>query len=117
MKGEGNWSVDVHEKELIKKLTVISMEGHQVTIHSVPMVFRYQYGHWYIPDKIIRMYHLFSTISPDAPADLRWACGLSVTLPGFFPPFMDERVQRKYAISAYVDLLLKRVKQVGTGLL
>lgn len=91
-------------------LRVIHRSGYDITIYCQRMEFLQEFSRWLLPSKKYETYQLFSTTTNDAPELIRQACRLEVTLPRLMPFFIDEEMQKRSAIDAYVDLITDKLK-------
>ena len=90
-------------------LRVIHHSGYDITIYCQRVQYQTSYSLW--PWKKTHLaYQLFSTTTSDAPELIRRACDLSVTLPALCPSYVEDEVQKLYAIDAYVDLITDKLK-------
>lgn len=91
-------------------LRVIHHSGYDITIYCQRMQYETVYSLWKWPKKKHLAYQLFSTTTHDAPELIRRACDLAVTLPALGPSYVEDEVQKLYAIDAYVDLITDKLR-------
>lgn len=91
-------------------LRVIHRSGYDITIYCQRLQFETDYSLWQWPKKKHLAYQLFSTTTSDAPELIRRACDLAVTLPALCPGYVEDEVQKLYAIDAYVDLITDKLR-------
>lgn len=101
---------------VIDPFTMTSREigGYQITLYCHKRVYRQEYARWFIPGRDHASYQVSATVSQDAPARLKKACELEVSFPAFFSDLVEDRVQKKIAINAYLDLLNERLHRTAS---
>lgn len=87
-------------------LRVIHQSGYDITIYCQRREYMREYSSWYAPLTTYVVYHVFSTTTNDAPDLIKQACKLDVTLPRLLPSYIVDEIQKRFAIDAYVDLLV-----------
>lgn len=102
----------VIQTERGNSLRVIHRSGYDITIYCQRMEYLRQFERWVWPPKKYETYHLFSTTTNDAPELIRQACKLEVTLPRLMPWYVDEELQKRSAIDAYVDLITDKLRSL-----
>lgn len=87
-----------------------SISGFEIKIHCQERRYRVRYRHWYIPNKEIKLYHVYATTSDDSPKRLKEACMLELTFPGLISEPTREQKQKESVIAAYLDILITRLE-------
>jgi hypothetical protein len=85
------------------------VRGYEIAIYCHRKTYRIHYKHWYIPDRSIFTYNVFSVVSNDAPLALRKACELDVELPAMVAISSFNHEIRQAQVLAYLDLLDQRL--------
>jgi len=97
------------DHDLVGWLEGYSVTGYRIKIFCSKVRYRKQYSRWYVPASNIDLYHVYSVVSPDAPAALKQACSLEITIPPPHPEFLNTEFQKDAAIEWYLDLLIQRI--------
>lgn len=87
-----------------------SVSGWEIRIHCVRKQYQKQYSRWFVPTSSIDLYHVYSVVGSGAPASLREACSLEITIPPPHPDFLSDAYQKDAAIEWYLDLLIQRMR-------
>lgn len=98
------------DQDLVGTLTGYSVTGYQIQIYCNKVRYRKKYSRWYVPPSNIDLYHVYSVVSNDAPASLKAACALEITIPPPHPEFLNTDFQKDAAIEWYLDLLIQRMQ-------
>jgi hypothetical protein len=99
----------VIQTERANSLRVIHRSGYDITIYCQRMEYLLEHARWVWPARKYETYHLFSTTTNDAPELIRQACKLEATLPRLYPWFLNEELQKRSVIDAYVDLITDKL--------
>lgn len=103
----------LHEVKLPKNalghLVGFAVSGYEVRIYCQKKQYKRKYDNWFVPDKNMVVYRVFSVVTNDAPERLKEACELDVDIPCQLSPFVDDEGQKDAAILAYLDLLATRL--------
>jgi hypothetical protein len=103
----------VHEVKLPKNalghLVGFAITGYEVRIYCQKKQYKRKYENWFIPDKNMVVYRVFSVVTNDAPERLKEACELDVDIPCQLSTVVDDDGQRDAAILAYLDLLAAKL--------
>ena len=87
--------------------------GYEVTIHCHRKKYCIKYDRWFIPNRTVMTYNVFSMVSREAPQALRKACELDIDLPELIHRWNFDSETRKEQVNEYLDLLEKRVRKGG----
>jgi hypothetical protein len=103
----------LHEVKLPKNalghLVGFAVSGYEVRIYCQKKQYKRKYDNWFVRDKSMVVYRVFSVVTNDAPDRLKEACELDVDIPCQLSPFVDDEGQKDAAILAYLDLLASRL--------
>ena len=103
----------VYEVKLPKiakgRLTAFAVDDYEIRIYCQKKQYKRRYDSWLVPDKNMAVYRVFSVVSSDAPLRIQDACELDVDIPGQLSPLIEDEMQEKAAIQAYLDLLVSRL--------
>jgi hypothetical protein len=110
---KGQYSIEEikHPKNVLGSLTGYSVSGYTIEIFCQRRHYRRYYDHWFVPNEDHVAYHVFSTVSSDAPDILKKACELDLDIPALLPSFVPDEGQREEVVRAYLDLLIQRLGQ------
>ncbi|MDR3392286.1 MAG: hypothetical protein P4L77_11190 [Sulfuriferula sp.] len=97
------------DQDFVGVLTGYSVTGYEIKIYCSKVRYRKKYSRWYVPPSNIDLYHVYSTVSADAPDSLKAACALEITIPPPHPDFLNFEFQKDAAIEWYLDLLIQRM--------
>jgi hypothetical protein len=97
-------------RDLVGTLTGYSVTGFRITVYCERIVYQKRYTRWYVPHDEITLFRVYSNVSIDAPASLREACSLEITIPPPHPEFISDSYQKEAAIEWYLDLLIHRMR-------
>jgi hypothetical protein len=108
---QGHYSVEEvkHPKNFLGSLVGYSVSGYTIEIFCQRRQYRRSYVKWFIPDKDHISYHVYSRVSPEAPAILQQACELDLDIPALLPAFVPDSGQREEVVRAYLDILIQRL--------
>ncbi len=95
--------------QALGSLQGFTIRGYQIEIHCHRKEYHVKYERWYIPNRILRTYKVFSTVGSEAPAALRKACELDVDLPPLVRHCNFDDVVKHVQVLAYLDLLERRM--------
>jgi hypothetical protein len=98
-----------HPKYNLGSLTGYSVSGYELNIHCQLKEYRRSYDKWFIPDEFHMVYHVYSTVSNDAPELLKSVCGFDIDFPALLPNGSSIDNQRKAAVDAYLDILIQKL--------
>ena len=111
---KGNKSVKdvstIDTEDLAATLVGYSVSGYEIRIYCHRMRYRKQYSRWFVPASNIDLYNVYCIVSNDAPASLKEACALQITIPSPHPDFLSDAYQKEAAIEWYLDLLIERMR-------
>lgn len=93
-----------------ERLTGYSVSGFVINIHCQERRYRIRYRRWYVPNKELRLYHIFATTTDDCPDRLMEACRLDAVFPMLLSDAVSEQKQQAAVISAYLDILITRLE-------
>lgn len=96
---------------LVGHLTGYSVAGYEIRLFCQKRRYLKKYSRWFVPDQIHTLYHVYSSVSNDAPANLKTVCELDLNIPAMTPSFVSEKLQKEAAIHAYLDILIAKLKQ------
>jgi hypothetical protein len=99
----------VIQTERANTLRVIHQSGYDITIYCQRKEFLKEYEWDAMPTQTYVVYYVFSRATFDAPELIKQACRLEVTFPPLVPQYLDEEVQKRAAIDAYVDLITDKL--------
>jgi hypothetical protein len=104
------WVTEIQEPDqALGCLKGFTVNGYEIAIYCHRKSYRVRYKHWYIPDRRMFTYNVFSVVSNDAPATLRKACELDVELPALVSVRSFSSEIRQAQVMAYLDLLDQRL--------
>lgn len=86
-----------------------TVRGYEIAIYCHRRDYRIQYERWYIPNRMLVTYNVFSVVGIDAPVSLRKACELDVELPALVGGWSFDHEIRSTAVLAYLDMLEARM--------
>lgn len=98
-----------HPENALGSLNGFTVRGFEIAIYCHRKVYEVCYARWYVPNRKLVTYHVFSVVSNDAPASLRKACELDVELPALVHRWSFDRHIRHHQVLAYLDLLESRM--------
>ncbi|EKD22631.1 MAG: hypothetical protein ACD_84C00031G0002 [uncultured bacterium] len=96
---------------VIGRLVAYSILGHEIEICCQKKHYRRQYDKWFISDKDVIVYRVFSITSSNMPEAIKKLFRLDLDIPAFLPVGMCEDTQQHTVINAYVDILLDRLEK------
>jgi len=88
-----------------------TVRGFEIAIYCHRREYRVMYNRWYIRNRTLFAYHVFSVVGVGAPDALRKACELDVHLPPLLHRWNFDSVVRRQQVNAYLDLLEHRLAQ------
>lgn len=97
-------------RDAMDTMTVRSLHGYEISIYCQARQYRQLYKKWFVPDRIATSYRIFSNVSSDAPERLKEVCELELTFPVMYFKTGNEYSQKEKAITAYLDLLIKKLR-------
>ena len=100
------------KKNEIESLMGYSINGYTIKIHCLEKKYICRYRNWYISDKIKTVYHVYTTVSEDAPDILKKYCSVDRHFPRLLGYWMPSATQKEAAIEAYLDLIINDFKQI-----
>lgn len=93
----------------LDNMTIHSAIGYTVVVYCQKKQVYHDFDRWFIPNRIMNQYRVFSVTSADAPHALQDACQLELETDSMFPNTPNDMVQKEIAIKRYLDLLLLRL--------
>jgi hypothetical protein len=87
----------------------MTLRGFEVAIYCHRKEYRVLYENWYIPNRTLFSYNVFSVVGKDAPESLRSACELDVELPPLAHHRSFNSAIQRQQVHAYLDLLESRL--------
>jgi hypothetical protein len=105
----------VIQTERANSLRVIHQSGYDITIYCQRKEFLKEYEWDAMPSRTYVVYYVFSRPTPDAPDLIQQACRLEVTFPPLVPEYVEDEIQKRAAIDAYVDLITDKVLALKQG--
>jgi hypothetical protein len=104
------WVTEIRESDqALGCLKGFTIQGYEIAIYCHRKTYRVQYKHWYIPDRWLFTYKVFSVVTNDAPLSLRKACELDLELPSLVSTRSFNSEIRQAQVMAYLDLLDQRL--------
>jgi hypothetical protein len=95
-----------------------TVRGFEIAIYCHRREYHVRYSRWYVPNRTLYSYNVFSVVGHDAPEPLRKACELDVDIPSLVHRWNFDSMIRIRQVNAYLDLLETRiVAAVGDGIL
>lgn len=94
----------------LEALEAHSNDGYVTTIFCREHRYRCVYDNWWIPNRIIKTYHVFCSVQGKAPETLVQAYRLERTFPPLLGPWSSNSSQKEAAIEAYLDILLADIE-------
>jgi hypothetical protein len=90
-------------------LNGFTVRGYEIAIYCHRKEYQIQYARWYVPNRRVVTYSVFSVVSNNAPAALRKACELEIELPALVHNWSFDNDIRRHQVLAYLDLLESRM--------
>lgn len=99
-------------KNALGHLVGFAVSGYEVRIYCQKKQYERKYKNWFVPDKRMVLYRVFSVVTNDAPERLKEACELDIDIPCQLSSFVDDEGQKDAAILAYLDILAHRLEEM-----
>lgn len=93
-----------------ESLTGYSTSGYVVVIYCQERRYRCRYPRWFFLSRTLSTYSVFSKVEGNAPAEVMTACLMERTFPPLVNSLSGSFDQKRAAIEAYLDLVLKQAK-------
>lgn len=97
-------------KEDRTHVEVVSMYGHEVSIHIVKTVYNQNYDRWFVPSKQYAVYQVFGLPSNDMSEVVKEAFRKQYIYPPLLPQWVEEHEHVKRIVDAYLDAVLMHLK-------
>lgn len=98
----------------LDNMTIRSTDGYTVVVYCQKKQIYQEFDNWFIPNRIMNQYRIFSVPSENAPQVLQEACLLELETDSVFPNILNDKGQKEIAINEYFNLLIKRLRSFSS---
>lgn len=86
-----------------------ALVDYEIHIYCRRKQYRRIYRRWTWLNRTYVLYNVFSVITGKAPTHIVNACKFEVDIPAQLPEFVEDDLQRRRAVNAYLDLVIARL--------